>query len=214
MTIGIIGTGKMGQALARAIASRVEPVLLAAGRGDVREGLVSYPRCQPATLDEVWRRARLVLLALPFPVARDLMSGPAGGLGGGRTLVDVSNPCLNPGDRPPPGHSAGELIAAVAPTWSTAKAFNTVPAALLDTPQMYGRPVSVPVAGCRPAKSDVFDLAWRLGFDPVDAGEIVASFELESLARLLVSVSTAHRLHGRIAIHIGQPEPVAARVGP
>jgi predicted dinucleotide-binding enzyme len=211
MTVGIVGAGSMGQALARAIGAKIEPVLLASGRPGARPVEAEVPpHCRPAPLADVWQHTRLVLLALPFTAALDLMSGRAGGLGDGRTLVDVSNPGLCPDSPGPVERSGGELIAEAAHTWSVAKAFNTVPAELLEAHHMNGRPISVPVAGGQPGKSDAFGLAWRLGFAPVDAGDIAASRELESLAMLLIRVSAAHHLHGRVAIHIGQPEPVPA----
>jgi 8-hydroxy-5-deazaflavin:NADPH oxidoreductase len=203
MTVGIAGAGRMGRALAGALEAAGVPVLLAG----VREAV---------PFEELWWRAGVVLLTLPFPVALDLMRGVAGRCGGGRTMVDVTNPRLSASPPTGPGglagRSGGELIAEAARTWEVAKAFNTVPAGALGGSRVDGCPVSLPVAGTPAAKFDVCRLARRLGFDPVDAGDISGSRELESLAVLLMRVSDANRLHGRIAIHIGQPAGFAAAV--
>lgn len=66
--------------------------------------------CQRVSLAEVWRRATTVLVALPFPAALELISGPAGAAGAGRTLIDVTNPAFT-NTALPPGRSGGELIA-------------------------------------------------------------------------------------------------------
>jgi predicted dinucleotide-binding enzyme len=211
MTVGIVGAGRMGLSLARAVAATGEEVLLSSGRWD---GPVppAVSRCRSVPLAALWRQSGTVLLALPFAAAFELMRGTAARLGEGRVLIDVTNPRLSAGVPPTP-RSGGELIAEAAPTWRVAKAFNTIPAAVLDASRIHHCPVSLPVAGAPVARSVASALARRLGFDPLDAGGIAASRELESLAVLLVRLSDAHQLHGRIAIHIGQPErpPVPLR---
>jgi predicted dinucleotide-binding enzyme len=220
VTVGVVGAGRMGLAVARAVAATAEPVLVCSARPIERPPPNVPACCARVTLHEVWRWSGLVLLAVPFPVALGLMSGPAGRHGGGRTLVDATNPGLCPGAAVPPGLSGGELIAQAAPAWRVAKAFNTVPADQIAACRLDGIPVSLPVAGVDAAKAEVFALARRLGFEPLDAGGIAASRELEALAVLLARVSSTHRLHGRVAIRIGLPDrpPVgfvagAGRVG-
>jgi predicted dinucleotide-binding enzyme len=146
------------------------------------------------------------VLAVPFPAALALVRGRLAGLGGGRVLVDVTNPGMGPGALAVPPCSAGEVLAAAATGWRVVKAFNTVPAALLPHHEMHGHPVSVPVAGDDPdAKALVSDLVRLLGFAAVDAGGITASRELEALAVLLRRISGHNGLRGRVGIHIGTP---------
>jgi predicted dinucleotide-binding enzyme len=206
MTAGVLGTGRMGLALARAIAGTGEPVLLCSARPGWRWQHPTDAGCHPVCLDDLLRRSDLVLLAVPFPVALALVSGPAGRLGAGRTLIDVTNPGQGSVRVVPPGISGGELIAEAATTWQVAKAFNTVSADQLGACRLAGAAVTVPVAGAPAARTEASALARRLGFEPLNAGGIEASLHLESLAALLVRVSAAHHLHGRVGIHIGQPE--------
>jgi 8-hydroxy-5-deazaflavin:NADPH oxidoreductase len=213
MTVGIVGAGPMGRALACALESAGQSVLLLPGRPapekpHSRAGSPAWlpPGCQVVSRTEMWRLATTVLLAVPFPVAIHMMSGPVGQDGSGRTLIDVTNPGFGPGGRLPADRSGGEQIAAAASTWHVAKAFNTVPARHLTACRMHGRPISLPVAGTRRAKAQAFALGRLLGFEPLDAGDIAASRELESLAVMLARISASHGLHGRVGIHIGQPE--------
>jgi predicted dinucleotide-binding enzyme len=196
----------MGLALARAIAGTGEDVLLCSARPGWPARPVTDPGCHAASLGELLGRSELVLLAVPFPVAVALASGPAGRVGAGRTLIDVTNPGFGSQRTVPPDISGGELIAEAAPTWHVAKAFNTVPAEQLGACRLAGGAVTVPVAGAPAAKADACALASRLGFAPLDVGGIEDSRHLESLAALLIRVSATHHLHGRVAIHIGQPE--------
>jgi predicted dinucleotide-binding enzyme len=212
MTVGVIGAGRMGRAFSGALARAGAEVLLGARGAAVQDPLV--PECAWAPPDAVWRDADLVVLAVPFPTALRLLADGAGAVGRARTLVDVTNPGFYPDAVPAAGLSGGELVARAAPSWRVAKAFNTVPAGVLAASRMHDRPVSVPVAGGRSAKVEVFTLAQRLGFEPFDAGGLAACGDLEALAVLLARISTAHGFGGRIGVHFGQPDPLAATVPP
>lgn len=203
--VGVVGAGRMGRALARAIAATGGHVLLAGGRDQAPPPSVPAG-CTAAALPALWRQAALVLLALPFPAARELMSGAAGLLGAGRVLVDVTNPRLTPGAAFTAGQCGAVVLAEAARSWQVVKAFNTVPADALDAVRLHGHPVSVPVAGGSAAKAQVCELVRRLGFEPLDAGGLAAGRELESLAVLLVHIGRAGGWHGRVAIHIGPPD--------
>ncbi|MBM2614213.1 NADP oxidoreductase [Actinoplanes sp. LDG1-06] len=152
------------------------------------------------------KRAPVLLLAVPFAAALDLIRRPLAACADGRVLVDVTNPATWPATPIPQGASGGEVLAAAAPGWRVVKALNTIPARMLQVHQLSGMPVSVPVAGADPAaKAQVSELIRGLGFAPVDAGGISASREIEALAVLLMRISDRNGLHGEIGIHIGRP---------
>ncbi|GGK76498.1 NADPH-dependent F420 reductase [Mangrovihabitans endophyticus] len=211
MNLGVLGAGRMGSAVARAVGETGETVAVCSARPGSGPARGLPAACVAATLDEIWRGCHTVLLAVPFPVAMALVTGPAGRCGDGRTLIDATNPGLCR-DRPlPPGISGGELIAEAASAWHVAKAFNTVAADGVPADGPLGVPVSLPVAGAPHAKLDAFALARRLGFEPVDAGDIQASRELESFAVLLARISATSGLHGGIGLSTHRAVPDAVR---
>jgi len=186
--IAVIGTGPMGVALARALAAAGYRVRNAG----VRE----------VSLSAVLGEARTVIYALPRRVALD--TAPALPDGDRRILVDVTNPAFDA--RPPQpslGRSVGELLSERLPSWRVVKAFNTVPAGLVGSPRLCGVPVTVPVAGDEPlSRQSVCAMAARLGFDAVDAGGIIASRAIESLAALLWNVGNASGHRGRVGFRL------------
>jgi predicted dinucleotide-binding enzyme len=197
MTVGIVGAGRMGRALADATAGAGLPAVLVPGRGDPRRAAGLLAPCG------------VVVLAVPLPAVFEFLRGPAGLDGRGRTLIDPTNP---DGDAcPPPGRSAGELVSeAAAGRWRVVKAFNTVPARALTRCRLNGLPVSLPIASDHPAAlRDAGALARALGFEPLDAGDMRTARHLEALAALLMAVSDRHRLHGGISIRIGVPAPLS-----
>ncbi|TDC85949.1 hypothetical protein E1193_01200 [Micromonospora sp. KC606] len=206
MNVGIVGTGPMGLALAHGLRSADLGVQLCSAGS--RRGAARDQR----ELFELVDWASAIILAVPFPIALAMASGPLGKRGEGRTLVDVTNPTMtqvtNPAmtraASPPPDRSGGERIAEAAPGWRVAKAFNTVSAAVVEQgPRSQGPPVSLPVASDHSlALRDVFVLAEALGFEPLDAGGIDSSRHLESLAVLLRQISARQHRSGRVSIHI------------
>jgi len=218
MTVGVLGYGRMGAAFAGALDAVSCPVLIAGACQGSAARVASRLRHACATdVPHLIRTASLLVLALPFAAALELMSGPPARAGAGRTLVDPTNPVLGPGPRPEAivGRSGGEVLAASLTSWHVVKAFNSVPAAMMGTPSVPGGAVTLPIASDHePAKTEVGMLARRLGFEPVDAGGIGRSRELEALAVLLNAINHHHGLAGRVGFHLARacPEPAQPRM--
>jgi predicted dinucleotide-binding enzyme len=216
MIVGIIGRGRMGSALARALAAHGRPVLIA-GRGDPArppDPFAPYPGIRPVPTGAVVAGADLVVLMLPFAAAVELALAGRLDDGRGRTVIDATNPPTAGAAPPAPAGSGGRLLAELLPQWRVVKALNTVPAGMLGEPVLDGRPVTVPLAGDHPtAKAEVSALVRRLGFAPVDVGGIDRAPALESLADLLMAISSRHALRGRIGFQVALAEPPAAMDG-
>jgi predicted dinucleotide-binding enzyme len=146
--------------------------------------------------------ADVTILSLPWtaigPALKEV--GPLAG----SILVDTSNP-LTPSLDLAIGFdkSAGEQVAALASGARVVKAFNTTGAenmaALRDFPS---RPM-MPVAGDdAEAKKLVLQLAEDLGFEPVDAGPLVASRLLEPLAMFWIKQAYAQQMGRDFAFSI------------
>lgn len=212
MTAGVLGCGRMGVAVMRALAAARCPVLLAGrAHGAAAAATAGLPGAFAADARTVLARSSLVVLALPLGPARTVLAGAAVP-GHGRPLVDATNPSFG-GEEVPSGSSGAHLVAAAAPGWHVVKALNTVPAVMVGEPVCGGVPVSLPMAGDDPgAKAATGSLMTRLGFAPLDVGGLDHAGELESLARLLQAVNRRHDAHGRLGLHIWTPPATA--VGP
>jgi hypothetical protein len=206
MTVGVIGCGRMGVAVTRAVAGARGSVLLAGRTPGAAAGAVAdVPGAFAADIRVVLERASLVVMAVPLgPACRVLREAAVPGRG--RPLVDATNPGFDAGEGPPVSSGARQ-IAAAADDWHVVKALNTVPAVMVGEPLCGGQPVTVPLAGDDAgAKQATGALLSRLGFAPLDIGGLDHAGELESLAMLLQAVNRQHRAHGRIGLHICGPE--------
>jgi predicted dinucleotide-binding enzyme len=202
MKIAIIGAGSVGRALGGGWRAAGHEVVYAlrdlksdSARSAAGEGFEIVPLNSAADAD-------VTILSLPWtaigPALKEV--GPLAG----SILVDTSNP-LTPSLDLAIGFdkSAGEQVAALASGARVVKAFNTTGAenmaALRDFPS---RPM-MPVAGDdAEAKKLVLQLAEELGFEPVDAGPLVASRLLEPLAMFWIKQAYAQQMGRDFAFSI------------
>lgn len=202
MKIAIIGAGSVGRALGGGWRAAGHKVVYAlrdlksdSARSAAGEGFEIVPLNSAADAD-------VTILSLPWtaigPALKEV--GPLAG----SILVDTSNP-LTPSLDLAIGFdkSAGEQVAALASGARVVKAFNTTGAenmaALRDFPS---RPM-MPVAGDdAEAKNLVLRLAEDLGFEPVDAGPLVASRLLEPLAMFWIKQAYAQQMGRDFAFSI------------
>lgn len=202
MKIAIIGAGNVGRALGGGWRTAGHEVVYAlrdrtsnSARSVAGQGFEVLPLDTASDAD-------VTVLSLPWTAIEPALK-EVGSLAGS-ILVDTTNP-LTPSldlaigfDR-----SAGEQVAALASGARVVKAFNTTGAenmaALRDFPS---RPM-MPVAGDDPeAKSLVSGLAEDLGFEPVDAGPLVASRLLEPLAMFWIKQAYAQQMGRDFAFSI------------
>ncbi len=184
MRIGILGSGQVGQALARGYARHGHVVRIGTRQAEV----AGLPTGSPA---EVAGEAELVVLAVRGSAAVDLVSSLAGELDG-KVLVDTTNP-LDAAAGPPRlfvGHtdSLGEQVQRAAAGARVVKAYNTVGNALMVDPQLPGGPPSMFIGGDdEAAKATVAGLLRDTGWDVVDLGGIEASRWLEPMCMAWVA---------------------------
>jgi len=194
MKIAIIGAGSVGRALGGGWRAAGHEVVYAlrdrtsdSARSVADEGFGIVPLNSAADAD-------VTILSLPWTAIEPALKevGPLAG----SILVDTSNP-LTPSLDLAIGFdkSAGEQVAGLASGARVVKAFNTTGAenmaALRDFPS---RPM-MPVAGDdAEAKKLVLRLAEDLGFEPVDAGPLVASRLLEPLAMFWIKQAYAQQM--------------------
>ena len=177
MTLGIIGAGNIGQALARRLSSAGLEASISNSRGP--ESLSSLvrelgPGIEAATRQDA-AKADIVFLAVPWTTHTDVVSDlPPWN---GRIVIDAMNAAsmgpagfaaLDLGGRP-----SSEVVAEHLPGARVVKAFNTLTAAVLagDPHQSGGRRVMFMSGADRDAKATVARLIEQLGFAPIDLGD-------------------------------------------
>jgi 8-hydroxy-5-deazaflavin:NADPH oxidoreductase len=178
MDIGILGSGAVGQALARGYARHGHAVTVGTRKADVGGLPVGSPAAVAAA-------AELVVLAVQGSAAESLVGSLADELRG-TVLVDATNPLDFSSGSPQLfvgcTDSLGERVQRAAPGARVVKAYNTVGNTLMVDPQLPGGPPSMFVAGDHDdAKETVGGLLRDTGWDVVDLGGIEASRWLEPM---------------------------------
>lgn len=220
--IAILGTGKLGQALARCWVRRGHAIVFGsrtpedprvkqvaqdiatavAGPRDALEPSAAAHGTAPVVSVVANREAiaqtDIALFALPWKAVKDLV--PTLGDLNGKIIIDPMNAALTvvDGYPAPPTEliSLSEQLQALAPGAKVVKAFNTPTAANLLNPARAGGHVSIPLAGSDiAAKSRVAALVSEIGLEPVDTGPLVAARYIEAM--FLVSVGYVIYTKGR-----------------
>jgi predicted dinucleotide-binding enzyme len=176
--IGILGSGVVGQSLARGYARHGHEARIGTRKTDV-EGLPVGP---PA---EVAAEADLVVLCVQGAAAVELASSLAAELDG-KVVIDTTNPLDfssgAPGLFVGTTDSLGEQVQRAVPGARVVKAYNTVGNALMVDPQLPGGPPTMFIAGDDDAaKQTVTELLRATGWDVADLGGIAASRWLEAM---------------------------------
>jgi predicted dinucleotide-binding enzyme len=175
MSIGIIGAGNIGQAIAKRLAYAGIPASIANSRGPKSLSSIGLGASITAAEINVAAKADVVFLAVPWAVHADAVAGLAPW--DGRIVIDAMNAAsvgpeglrpLDLGGRPSSQVVADRLTGA-----RVVKAFNTLPAPVLasDPHTNGGRRVLFVSGNDAPAKQEVAQLIDRLGFVAIDLGD-------------------------------------------
>lgn len=186
MRIGIVGAGRVGQALGgRWSGIGHEIVFGVRDPADPRHAGVG----EVARVQEAVTGADAVLVALPWGAVEEVIRGLRLG---DAVVMDATNP-VAAGARQlaaDPTLSGAELVREWSRSPRIVKAFNVTGSGTMTDPA-YGpvRPL-MPVAGDdAAAKGVVLGLAADLGFDAVDAGRLSAARDLEHLAMMWIRLA-------------------------
>ncbi len=187
-TIGFIGSGHVGQAIARRAIAAGHTVVMSNSRGpETLAGLVAAfgPRASAATATAASNAAEIVIVAIPFTSFKQVPVDPLAG----KVVIDTGNYYA-----PRDGHVAelddgtttsSEMLASRLPTSNVVKAFNTIMAAQIvehATPAGTPHRRALPIAGDdAAAKCVVTGLIDEIGFDVVDAGLLAEGRRLDPM---------------------------------
>ena len=201
MKVGILGTGSVGQALAKGLLRARHEVRLGSR---TPEKVVAPPGATPGPLREVATWADVVILAVPYRVVKEvaIAAGPA--LVGGKVLVDATNASSSSGDLAVGYTTSGaEETAKLFPGARIVKAFNTIFARFMSTGKIGNEAVTLFVAGDDPKAKDVaMHLGRDIGFDPVDAGPLRAARLLEPMAMQMINMGSNPKIGWDIAFRL------------
>ena len=191
MSITIVGSGNVGLALGAGWKKAGHSVTFAA-RDPVGAKAAELKRDGFAVAAQGDAgKAEMIVLAVPWTGIEATVRA-LGDLAG-KIVIDATNPltanlelALGFSD------SAGETVARLAKGARVVKAFNTTGANNMAESHYPGGKVMMPVAGDdAAAKRSVMALAADLGFEPVDAGPLAMSRQLEPMAMLWIKLAYA-----------------------
>jgi hypothetical protein len=189
-TVGIIGTGDMGDSLGPRFAELGYTVVYGSRNPDSEKSrnLVKKTgkNASVTTQKEAAQAGDIVVLVVPWP-AMETVAQNLGSLDG-KIVIDPSMPSNQGEDGYPASMvetSSAELIQSWNPGARVVKAFATLASYVIDDPDVVGGPVTVPIASDdREAKEKVGRIVASMGLDPVDGGPLRMSRELEALQRI------------------------------
>lgn len=189
---GVLGSGDVGQALARGLASsgyeaRIgtrSPGKLAEFSKETGIPEASFPQIAE------WAEALVLAVLGTAAVQAVELAGPR--KLGGKLVIDTTNPIS---DQPPqdgvlryftgPNESLLERLQAAYPAISFVKAFNSVGSDLMVHPTLAGGPPTMFYCGNDAgAKAVVAHLLEQFGWEPADMGGAIAARAIEPLAQL------------------------------
>ena len=205
-TIGIIGAGHIGSAVAEALAGLGYDVVIANSRGpESLDALVARlgPRVTASTAAGAAEAADIAVVTVPLKAVADLPVAPLAG----KIVLDTNNyyferdghiEALDRGET-----TTSQILQDHLPHSKVVKAFNQIRAAEILTT---GSPAGSPDRRALGTASDdddavalVTDLYDRLGFDTVSAGPLSESWRLERDRPAYVTRQNAEELRANLA---------------
>jgi predicted dinucleotide-binding enzyme len=185
--VGIIGAGRLGQAMASTALRAGRHVMLANSRGPgtLNAVLASLPDGASAGTVEQAAGARLVVLGVPWPHVRDAVHGLTWN---GQIVLDATND-FDGSDLD--GRTSSEVVAELLPGARIVKVANTLGAPVLaaDPHEAGGRRVIFLSGDDADAKSEVVQLFQDAGFFAVDLGELIAGGRIQQIGGPLAGLN-------------------------
>jgi predicted dinucleotide-binding enzyme len=196
MKIGILGTGEVGQSLARGLLGLGHEVMIGSRDATSEKLTTALERvgggAKGGTFADAARFGEVVALCC-LGAAVESVLGLAGADNlAGKVLIDATNPLDFSGGFPPrlahlADGSLGQMTQRLAPAARVVKAFNTAGNHTYVNPSYEGGPPDMFICGNDDeAKSVVADICKRFGWGTVDIGGIDASHYLEAMCLVWV----------------------------
>lgn len=194
MKIGILGSGQVGQVLAKAFKAEGHDVTLGT-RNTSKDDVVKFSNetgIAVATFENTAKNATLIVLATKGTVSEDVLKLAGIENFATKIVIDATNPI----DEKPPvngalqyftsmNESLMERLQKLAPTAKFVKAFNSVGNALMYKPNLAGGPPTMFICGNdTDAKKTVTSILTSFGWETEDLGGAEVAGSIEGLCIL------------------------------
>jgi len=192
--VGIIGSGVVGQTLAKGFATHGYSVMLGTNTASKREALKATidGNAEVGSFEDVAKFGEIIVLATKGTAAETALKIAGAANLAGKTIIDTTNPIA---EAPPVNgvlqfftslnESLMERLQALIPDAHFVKAFSCIGNAFMVSPDFHGiRPTMFICGNDDGAKNVVAAILDRFGFDVADMGAIEAARAIEPLCIL------------------------------
>lgn len=193
MKVGIIGSGDVGQTLARAFKSEGYEVMLGT-RNTSKENLVQFnneAKIDVGTFEETAKFGNLIVLCVKGSAAKEAVQLAGAENLSGKIIIDTTNPIAN---TPPVNGvlnfttsfqtSLMEELQKEIPEAKFIKCFNSVGNLLMYKPQLDATPTMFICGNDDEAKKKITDILTAFGWETADMGKAEAARAIEPLCIL------------------------------
>ena len=193
-SIGIIGSGVVGKALAKGFLNQGYPTTIASRSEETRQKLAEAlgDQITVATPADTAKDCDIIVFAVKGTAAKEALIGAGIDHLAGKTVMDATNPIA---DAPPVNgvlqfftdinYSLMEELQAMAPEAHFVKVFNSVSCYQMVHPQVDGKPTMFICGNSEEAKSEVNTILDQFGWEIEDMGAVEAARAIEPLCMLL-----------------------------
>jgi len=199
MKVGILGSGNVGQALAKGLLDTGHQVWLSSREpeGDkARQIKADLSGAEVTDFATAASEGELIILAVTWDGAQAAVEAAGVENLAGKIVVDTSNVIAMDGDTMVygfPEQSAAAQVQQWLPDSKVVKAFNNTGAAMMYHPKLSATPTMFIAGDDQEAKQQVIDtLVTPFGWDVLDSGPLVAARELEAMALVWIRNSAVN----------------------
>ena len=196
--IGILGSGPVGVSLAKGFIAEGHKVWLATrdpesdkGR-ELKQAVAGAVVCDFETAAS---NAEVAVLCVKWAGVKDALGASGAKNLAGKVVIETSNLLTQHGDELiyAGGETSGaEFVQDLLPDSQVVKAFNTVGAAMMYKPDFGDMHPTMFIAGDdKEAKTMVKEIVTAFGWEPLDAGSLIAARSLEPMALVWIHQSMA-----------------------
>jgi hypothetical protein len=188
--LGIIGSGMVGNALAKGFIKHGYKVMVGSGDKSKCEQIERNTGAKTGTFEEAAAFGDIVILAVKGTAAEKVLSSLTRTLSG-KTVIDATNPLA---DKPPVNgvvryfttfeESLLERLQNLAPKINLVKAFNSIGNAFMIDPPFKPTPTMFICGNNVSAKKEVSDILEEVGWEVEDMGNMESARAIEPLCML------------------------------